>query len=96
MANVDCALRKPAQGREDLTEALLDSASETFDRARSRAVERLREPGLSGSMAVLSLVATLTDAAERCAELPRKRRGQSGDRAEALAEKVVPFRCDLR
>lgn len=82
---------------EDLTEALLDSASETFDAARRRAVARLREAGLSDDLAVLSLLASLTEAAERCApELPRRVHGHSGDVAAVRAGNVVPFNCDLR
>lgn len=71
-----------------LTETLLDSASETFDAARRRALARLRKAGLSDAMANLSLLASLTEAAERCAPEVRERRTT----AAALTGNAVPFR----
>lgn len=85
-----------ARTPEDLTEALIDSASEAFDRARRHAVARLREAGLSEDLAVLSLLASLTEAAERVAPVARTVRQQPVGGAGAPAGNVFPFRCDLR
>lgn len=85
-------MMKTTPSRDDLTEALLDSASETFDRARARALARLRKAGLSDAMASLSLLATLTEAAERCAPEARAKATE----APAIAGNAIPFRRSPR
>ena len=83
---------KTAPSRDDLTEALLDSASEILDRSRSRTLVRFRKAGLSAPMAHLSLLAALTEAAERCAPAVPERKMET----PALAGNAVPFRLKHR